>query len=68
MAGRYAALPAVEAVALGGSLAAGADDERSDLDLYVYAREPPDLEARAAVARASAGAGGAGAPRLEKNR
>jgi hypothetical protein len=61
VAGRYAALPAVEAVALAGSLAAGAADERSDLDLYVYARQPLDLEARAAVARASAG----GAPRLE---
>lgn len=65
MAGRYAAIPGVEAVALAGSLAAGAADERSDLDLYVYAREPLDLEARGAVARASAGAGGAGAPRLE---
>ncbi|HYQ81634.1 MAG TPA: DUF4037 domain-containing protein [Anaeromyxobacteraceae bacterium] len=54
MAARYAALPAVEAVALGGSLGAEAGDERSDLDFYVYAREPLTLEARAAVARASA--------------
>jgi hypothetical protein len=54
VAGRYAALPAVEAVALGGSLAAAAGDERSDLDLYVYAGVLPALEARAAVARASA--------------
>jgi hypothetical protein len=65
VAGRYAAIPGVEAVALAGSFAAGAADERSDLDLYVYAREPLDLEARGAVARASAGAGEAGAPRLE---
>lgn len=64
MAGRYAALPAVEAVALAGSLAAGAADERSDLDLYVYAPAPLDLGARAAVARAAA-PGEAGPPRLE---
>lgn len=54
VAARFAALPAVEAVALGGSTAAGAADVDSDLDLYVYAREAPPLAVRAAIARAFA--------------
>lgn len=45
----FAAMPGVEAVALGGSLAAGAADGASDVDLYVYGEVPP-LEARAALA------------------
>ncbi len=40
----------VEAVALGGSLAAGGADGASDVDLYVYGDAPPPLEARAALA------------------
>ncbi|HEU4384828.1 MAG TPA: hypothetical protein VFR85_15185 [Anaeromyxobacteraceae bacterium] len=40
-------------MALAGSVGAAAGDERSDLDLYVYAREPLSLEERAAVARAA---------------
>jgi hypothetical protein len=47
----------VEAVALGGSLAAGQADEASDVDLYVYLSAPLPLALRAAVA--------AGAERLE---
>ncbi len=47
---RYAALPAVESVALGGSRSSGADDANSDIDLYVYVRESLSLEARARVA------------------
>jgi predicted nucleotidyltransferase len=47
---RYAELPQVEAVALGGSRAAGADDANSDIDLYVYFREPISLESRRQIA------------------
>lgn len=36
LAEAFAALPRVEAVALGGSRATGAADENSDIDLYVY--------------------------------
>jgi Domain of unknown function (DUF4037) len=50
VAGRYAAHPAVRAVALGGSLAGDLADDRSDLDLYVYADPPLSLDERAAVA------------------
>lgn len=46
MAARFAALPAVRAVALGGSAGIGATDVNSDLDLYVYAPAPPLLAAR----------------------
>lgn len=57
VAGAYAALEGVVAVALGGSRATGAAGEDSDVDLYVYAPAEPPLEARAAIA--------AGAPRAE---
>jgi hypothetical protein len=57
VASRFAALPEVEAVAMGGSQAAARADEGSDLDLYVYARPEPSLAARAALA--------AGSPRAE---
>jgi len=52
VAGRYARLPEVRAVALGGSRSTGAADRGSDLDLYVYASPEPSLEARGAIARA----------------
>jgi Nucleotidyltransferase domain len=52
VAARFADLPGVAAVALGGSTAGGAADGGSDLDLYVYARETPPLPVRAAIARA----------------
>lgn len=57
VAAACAKLPEVVAVALGGSLATGAADDGSDVDLYVYARVEPPLAARAALL--------AGAPRAE---
>ena len=45
--------PEVEAVALGGSHAAGTGDEASDIDLYVYGDVPPPLERRRALASGS---------------
>jgi len=50
LATRYAELPDVVAVALSGSQTAGVADEASDLDLYVYARQEPDLDARRRLA------------------
>jgi hypothetical protein len=50
IAERYAALPPVEAVALGGSLVSGLAGAEADIDLYVYSREPVPLSARAGVA------------------
>jgi len=52
LAERYAAMPTVEAVALGGSRATGGADASSDLDLYVYARGEVPAGVRASVARA----------------
>lgn len=49
LAGRYAALPEVVAVALAGSQVGGRADPTSDVDLHVYARGQPSLAARAAV-------------------
>ena len=46
----YSQLPATEAVAIAGSYAAGIADGRSDLDVYVYSREPPGKDERAAIA------------------
>jgi predicted nucleotidyltransferase len=45
--------PEVEAVALGGSRAAGAADEASDIDLYVYGAAAPALERRLALVAGS---------------
>ncbi|HEY6100592.1 MAG TPA: nucleotidyltransferase domain-containing protein, partial [Anaeromyxobacter sp.] len=50
-AGAYATLPAVEAVALGGSRGAGRASPGSDVDLYVYCAAALPLAERAAVAR-----------------
>lgn len=50
IAARYAALPPVTAVALGGSLATGLAIADSDVDLYVYTTEPIPLPARATIA------------------
>lgn len=52
LAERYASIPTVEAVALGGSRASRSADGASDLDLYVYARGEVAPGVRAAVARA----------------
>lgn len=50
LAEAFAALPEVVAVALAGSHATGASDERSDIDLYVYVSASIDLATRAALA------------------
>jgi hypothetical protein len=47
---RYAELPQVEAVALGGSRASGVPDANSDIDLCVYYHEPVSLEVRRQIA------------------
>lgn len=54
VAAAFGNLAAVEAVAMAGSWLAGAADERSDADLYVYATEPPAMRERRAVASAFA--------------
>lgn len=59
VAAQFAARPEVVAVALGGSMAAGASDPRSDIDLYVYTERDIPLPARAAVVEATGGASGA---------
>ncbi len=50
---RYAELPQVEAVALGGSRTSNAADASSDIDLYVYYREAVSLETRRQIAAPS---------------
>ena len=50
VAAAFADVPAVVAVALAGSEGAGAADERSDLDIYVYAEAPIALADRNAIA------------------
>ncbi|MGD9047343.1 MAG: nucleotidyltransferase domain-containing protein [Anaerolineae bacterium] len=54
IAGRYGALPQVEAVALAGSQATGSADQGSDIDLYVYLNAPLPVALRARIATASA--------------
>lgn len=49
IAAAFAALPSVEAVALGGSQAGGTVDAHSDIDLYVYATGPVPLADRQAI-------------------
>ena len=58
IAGLFASLPQVEAVALAGSRASGADpsDETSDIDLYVYTRGEIPLETRRAIVEQTGGA------------
>jgi hypothetical protein len=56
LAGLFAELEQVEAVALGGSLAAGTADAASDIDLYVYTRAEVPLAARVEIVRRSGGA------------
>src|SRR5580700_4262380 len=57
VAGTFASLPQVEAVALAGSRSFELADAESDIDLYVYVTEDIPLEVRAEIA--------AGAPRPE---
>lgn len=47
---RFGRLPEVEAIALGGSRTSDASDTNSDIDLYVYHREPISLEVRREIA------------------
>lgn len=56
LAGHFGAMPGVRAVALGGSLAAGAGDAGSDIDLYVYTDASIPPEARGRVIEATGGA------------
>jgi hypothetical protein len=58
IAGLFAPLPQVEAVALGGSRgdAGVAADPSSDIDVYVYTRGDIPLQAREAIVEASGGA------------
>jgi hypothetical protein len=51
IAARFAAIPDVEAVALAGSQTSPFADQRSDIDLYVYAIKPVALSSRAEVVR-----------------
>lgn len=50
---RYNELPQVEAIALGGSYATRMMDSGSDIDLYVYQREPIPIDVRAEIAEES---------------
>ena len=51
IAAQFARVEAVEAVALGGSVATGRANHLSDIDLYVYCREDVPVEARAEIIR-----------------
>jgi len=51
LASQLSALPYVEAVILGGSISTGMVDDRSDCDLYVYARQAIDPVTREAILR-----------------
>ncbi len=46
----FGALPGVSAVALAGSQVAGTPDDRSDIDLYIYAVEPLPIADRISIA------------------
>jgi Domain of unknown function (DUF4037) len=58
VAGHFAPLPEVEAVALGGSCASktGASDSASDIDLYVFTRGEIPLEIRESIVDRTGGA------------
>lgn len=49
VAERFSAFPQVEAIALGGSIAAGGADRDSDIDMYVYTKETIPLSQRTAL-------------------
>lgn len=56
LAGMFAELPQVEAVALGGSQRSGVVDPASDIDLYVFTRAAVPLELRQTIVARSGGA------------
>ena len=62
VADRFGDRPEVVAVTLAGSLVAGLVDDKSDLDLYIYTREPIPADVRRAIAHDFAGAND---PRIE---
>lgn len=45
----FSMLDSVQAIALGGSRAAGTNDEKSDYDVYVYVTQPIDREIRTRI-------------------
>lgn len=49
LAERYGSMPDVRAVALSGSRASDLADKQSDIDLYVYANEPPPVALRVSL-------------------
>jgi hypothetical protein len=49
VAARFARLPGVEAVAIGGSQATGAASELSDIDIYIYSHAEIPREVRTAI-------------------
>lgn len=55
LAAQFARVPGVRAVGVGGSLASGAGDPDSDVDLYVFADPLPTPQQRAAVMAATGG-------------
>ncbi|MBN1562948.1 MAG: DUF4037 domain-containing protein [Anaerolineae bacterium] len=55
IADRFGDLPQVVAVTLAGSLVSGLTDDHSDLDMYVYHRDPIPADTRRAMAHEFAG-------------
>lgn len=53
IAEQFALLPGVVAVALAGSTVSGSADAESDVDCYVYAANPPELDLRRQIAAQS---------------
>lgn len=49
IATEYSTIPETEAVALSGSLGSGSDDDKSDMDVYVYTKSVIPLESRKAL-------------------
>jgi predicted nucleotidyltransferase len=49
VASRFARLPDVEAVAIGGSQASGAASEHSDIDIYIYSHDEIPRDVRTAI-------------------
>ncbi len=56
VAGHFARLPQVEAVALGGSFVSGVADDVSDIDVYVYTADEIPVNARLDVVKSLGGA------------
>ena len=50
IATHYSAIPTVEAVVISGSRTGSLGDSKSDIDFYIYSREPIALETRTLAA------------------